>query len=525
MTFFAHPTAVVDEGAIVGDGTKIWHFAHVCAGAVIGTGCSLGQNVYVGPGVRIGRNVKIQNNVSVYEGVEIEDDVFLGPSCVFTNVKNPRADRRGTFDRTIVRTGATIGANATIVCGSTIGRHAFIAAGAVVTAGDVPDHALMKGVPARLAGFVDREGRSLEAPSNHVVPFFDLRAQYASIRNEIDAAIARVLESQLFILGPEVEAFEKEIAAVVGAKHAIGMSSGTDALLAALMAAGVGPGDEVVTSPFSFVATAAVIARLGARARFVDLAPGSFLMDRSRIDAAVGPKTKAVVPVHLFGETLALRSSVPVIEDAAQAIGTQRAGVMTAYSFFPTKNLGAFGDGGLVATDDDALADRLRALRSQGQRARNDSTAIGGNFRLDAIQAAVLRAKLPHLDAWTAARQRHAAGYRRTLAGLPLALPAHSPEHVYNQFVVRTPRRDELRTFLAERGIGSEVYYPKPLHLQAAFSEWGYRPGDLPESERAAAEALALPVYPELTDDARHAVCSAIRDFFDAHAREGPIPR
>lgn len=519
---FVHPTAVVDEGAVIGAGTKVWHFAHVSSGAVIGEGCTLGQNVYVGPGVRIGRNVKIQNNVSVYEGVEIEDDVFLGPSCVFTNVKNPRADRRGSFAKTVVRQGATIGANATIVCGTTIGRRAFIAAGAVVTSGDVPDHAVMAGVPAKVTGFVDREGERVDSAG---VPFFDLRAQYASIRDEVNLAIARVVESQQFILGAEVEAFEREIATRIGAKHAIGMSSGTDALLAALMAIGVGPGDEVITSPFSFVATAAVVARLGARARFVDLAPGSFLMDASKIENAIGPKVKAIVPVHLYGETLAVRSGIPIIEDAAQAIGTPRSGVMTAYSFFPTKNLGAYGDGGLVATDDDALAAKLRALRAQGQVARNDSALVGGNFRLDAMQAAVLRAKLPHLDRWTEARRRHAARYRELLADLPLRLPADSRDHVYNQFVVRTEKRDALRAFLAERGIGSEVYYPKPLHLQSAFAEWGYRPGDLPESERTAAEVLALPIFPELTEEMHDSVARAIRDFFDGRAREGLVSR
>lgn len=506
MSFYAHPTAVIDDGAVIGDGTKVWHFTHVSSGAVIGEGCTLGQNVYVGPGVRIGRNVKIQNNVSVYEGVEIEDDVFLGPSCVFTNVKNPRADRKGTFEKTIVRQGATIGANATIVCGSTIGRHAFVAAGAVVARGEVPDHALMTGVPAKRSGWVDRHGMS--------VPFVDLAAQHAAIRGDVDAAIARVVDSQQFILGPEVDAFEKELADHVRAKHAVGISSGTDALLAALMALGVGPGDEVITSPFSFVATAAVIARLGARAVFVDLAPGSFVIDVARIDAAIGARTKAIVPVHLFGERVDVRSHVPIVDDAAQAIGAGRTGVVTAYSFFPTKNLGAFGDAGAIVTDDEALSARLRAIRSQGQIERNDSVMVGGNFRLDAMQAAVLRAKLPHLDAWTDARRRNAKQYRERLAGLPLTLPRDTAGHVYNQFVVRTEQRDALRAHLADAGIATEVYYPKPLHLQAAFASWGCRPRDFPESERAAAEALALPVYPELGDAKLDAVADAVRAFF-----------
>ncbi len=358
----------------------------------------------------------------------------------------------------------------------------------------------------------------------------DLRAQYASIRAEVDAAMARVVESQRFILGPEVEALEGEIAAYCGCTYAVGVSSGTDALLAALMALGVGPGDEVITTPFTFAATATAIARLGARAVFVDLEPRTFNVDVTRVADAMTPRTRAIVPVHLYGqmaEVLALREiagDVPVVEDAAQAIGAEqdgrRAGSVGragALSFFPSKNLGAFGDGGMVLTSDAALAERVRVLRSQGQRARHEVVEIGGNFRLDALQAAVLRVKLRHLDAWTEARQRNAARYAELLASasVPVTMPVTLPgrRHVFNQLVVRVPRRDALRAHLAARGIASEVYYPTPLHLQPAFAAWGGEPGDFPEAERASREVLALPVYPELTEDQIGEVVGAIRDF------------
>lgn len=376
------------------------------------------------------------------------------------------------------------------------------------------------------------------------VPLLDLKAQYETIRPEIDAAIARVVESQHFIFGPEVEALERAIAEYSGVRHAIGVSSGTDAILVALMALGVGPGDEVITTPYTFIATCSCIARLGARAVFVDIEPRSFNIDVAKIEAAITPRTKAIMPVHLFGQmadTAALQRvaearGLPVVEDAAQALGAElasvragAAGAAGTYSFFPSKNLGGFGDGGMIVTNDDAVASRVRLLRNQGQQPKYFSLEIGGNFRLDALQAAILRAKLPHLDAWAEGRQRNAARYRQLFldsglavshgeleSGVSVALPVELParRHVYNQFVIRARDRDGLRNHLREQGIGCEVYYPQPMHLQKCFADWEYREGAFPESERAAAESLAIPVYPELSEAMQAAVVDAIASFY-----------
>jgi len=352
------------------------------------------------------------------------------------------------------------------------------------------------------------------------VPLFDMAAELLPVRADIERAIARVLDSGTFIGGPEVAAFERELAAATGARHAVGVSSGTDALLAAFLALGVGPGDEVVTTPLTFFATAGSAARLGARVVFADVDEGSLTLDPRLAAAACGPRTRAVVPVHLFGRPAALPEvPCPVVEDAAQAIGAgPPAGAAATLSFFPTKNLGALGDAGAILTDDAALADRLALLRSHGARPKYEHHAIGGNFRLDAIQAAVLRAKLPRLAELTAARRAHAAAYRELLAAAPvppeLRLPAPHPAHVYHQFVIRAPRRDALRAHLAEAGVGTEVYYPVPLHLQPCFEALGYRPGSLPASERACAEVLALPIHPALTPSARAYVVEQIAAFY-----------
>jgi len=356
------------------------------------------------------------------------------------------------------------------------------------------------------------------------VPLLDLKAQYHSIKAEIGAAIDAVLESQHFILGPTVEECERRIADYSACKFGVGVTSGTDALLLALMAEGIGPGDEVITTPFTFFATAGSIARVGAKPVFVDICPKSYNIAASKIEKHVTKNTKAIMPVHLFGQCaemdpileIAGRHGLVVIEDAAQAIGAEykgrRAGSMGHYgcfSFFPSKNLGGGGDGGMVVTQDPERADRLRILRVHGSKPKYYHKVIGGNFRLDALQAAIVGAKLPHLDAWTAGRQANAQRYRRLFqeAGLVeqglAVLPAEIPErrHIYNQFVVRVPRRDELRKHLTDQGIGTEIYYPVPLHLQECFRYLGYGEGDCPESEAAARDTVALPIYPELTDE------------------------
>jgi dTDP-4-amino-4,6-dideoxygalactose transaminase len=365
------------------------------------------------------------------------------------------------------------------------------------------------------------------------VPLLDLKAQYATIRDEIQQALNEVVEAQHFILGPEVAALEQEIAAYSQCAYGIGVSSGTDALLAALMAIELQPGDEVITTPYTFFATAGAIARLGGRAVFVDIDPQTYNIATERIEAAITEHTRAIMPVHLYGQMadmvsimeVARRYDLYVIEDAAQAIGAEHKGRRAGsighigcFSFFPSKNLGGFGDGGMITTNDAELAARLKLLRSHGAQPKYYHAVVGGNFRLDAIQAAVLRVKLRYLDQWTAARQRNAATYRRMFAeaGVPgVGLPHEIPNsrHIYNQFVIRVDQRDRLIVFLKERQIGTEVYYPVPMHLQECFAAWGYHAGDLLNSERAAHETLALPIYPELTEPMLAAVVGSIADF------------
>jgi dTDP-4-amino-4,6-dideoxygalactose transaminase len=367
------------------------------------------------------------------------------------------------------------------------------------------------------------------------VPLLDLAAHHAPLKDDLEAAVGRVIASNRFILGPEVEAFESEVAEAIGVRHAIGVSSGTDALLVALMALDVGPGDEVVTTPFTFFATAGCIARLGARPIFVDIDPATFNIDASQVRSALSERTKAVVPVHLFGQPYDVAAldevlagtGVALVEDAAQAIGAHTVrgpvggvGTFGCFSFFPSKNLGCFGDGGLVTTQDDALAERVRVLRGHGANPKYYHAFIGGNFRLDAIQAAVLRVLLPHVPAWNATRRANARHYDRWIAEDDVLRDVVRPPprvqegHVYNQYVVRVPRRDALRAFLTEWGIGNEVYYPVPLHRQACFADLGYAEGSLPEAERASGEVLALPIFPELGEPRQRRVVDAMRAFY-----------
>ena len=369
------------------------------------------------------------------------------------------------------------------------------------------------------------------------VPLLDLQAQYSAIADELRAAVLRVMDSQQFILGPDVAALEEEIARYTGARHAVACASGSDALLLALMALDIGSGDEVITTPYSFFATAASIARLGARPVFVDIEPATYNLDVSKIEAAVTSRTRAVMPVHLYGQCAEMdsmmdvsrRHNLPIIEDAAQAIGAEdgarQAGVLGAigcFSFYPSKNLGAAGDAGMMTTDDDALADRLRSLRVHGSRTKYRHDLLGVNSRLDSLQAAVLRVKLPHLDAWSNARRANAGRYDQLFedAGLTeeIGLPfvRDGVRHIFNQYVIRVRdgRRDALAEHLRQSGVGTDIYYPIPLHLQACFSYLGHKEGDFPEAERAARESLALPIYPELTAEQQSYVVEMIREFF-----------
>lgn len=366
--------------------------------------------------------------------------------------------------------------------------------------------------------------------------FLDLRAQFAGIREEVLAAVTRVLESQYFILGPEVKQFEDEVAAKLGARFAIGCASGTDALILALMAAGIGTGDEVITTPFSFVATAGAIDYVGAKPVFVDIDPVSYNIDPAKILPAITPHTRAIMPVHLFGLPagldpileIARAHKLLVVEDAAQAIGARHnnrfvgaIGDFGCFSFFPSKNLGGAGDGGLITTNNPQMAERLQMLRVHGSKKKYFHDIQGTNSRLDALQAAILRVKLRHLDAWEAGRQNRAGRYRKLFDQKSLTrhitYPAASPamsHHVYNQFTIRSRSRDALKESLLLAGVPSEIYYPLCLHLQGAFKELGYRPGDFPIAEAASHEVLSLPVYPELSDTNQDRVVNSIANFF-----------
>lgn len=388
------------------------------------------------------------------------------------------------------------------------------------------------------------------------VPLLDLKGQYAPLRAEIEAAIRQVCDEQRFVLGPRVAELESKVADYSQTKHGLGLSSGTDALLLALMALDVGAGDEVITTPFTFFATAGVVARLGARPFFCDIDPGTFNLDPEAVQRAIeqrcelrgdrlvnratGGVIKALIPVHLYGQmadidafmSIARRYRLAVIEDAAQAIGAALAdgrragsvGDVGCLSFFPTKNLGAFGDAGMCVSNDSALHERMRILRVHGGEPKYYHAEIGGNFRLDELQAAVLVIKLKHLDDWTRARQANAAHYDELLRAADLGDAVQVPvrmagyRHIFNQYVIRTPKRDELRAHLSAQGVGTEIYYPVPLHSQRCFAYLAHEPGDFPESQRAAEEVLALPIYPELTAGQREYVVRQIAAFFRRQA-------
>ncbi len=364
------------------------------------------------------------------------------------------------------------------------------------------------------------------------VPLLDLPAQYKEIEIELENEVLEIMRSGRYIKGPKVVKLEEELANYCEVKHAIGCASGTDAILLALMALGVGPGDEVITTPYTFFATGGSISRLGARPVFVDIDPETYNIDPAGIEAGITDKTKAIIPVHLYGQCadmdpileLADRKNIPVIEDAAQAIGARykgrpagSMGAIGCFSFFPSKNLGCCGDAGFMTTNDAELAGDLTILREHGAKPKYYHKVIGINSRLDALQAGIILVKLPHLDRWHEGRRKNAAFYDEHLAGLPLVLPRIADDciSVYNQYVIRTDRRDGLREHLTELGIGNEIYYPVPLHLQECYRDLGYREGDMPEAEKAARETAAIPIYPQLTDEQLMEVVSGIKSFFD----------
>jgi dTDP-4-amino-4,6-dideoxygalactose transaminase len=370
------------------------------------------------------------------------------------------------------------------------------------------------------------------------VPLLDLKSQYASIQQDIQVALEAVCAEQSFILGVHVQKLEQTLASFIGTDHAIGVASGSDALLLSLMEVGIQPGDQVVTVPFTFFASAGVISRLNARPVFVDVTPDTFNLDPAHLAEKLTSNIKAILPVHLFGQCadmetilqIADAQGIPVIEDACQAIGAARNGIQAGafgrtggFSFFPSKNLGGFGDGGLITARDPLVAERLRLLRVHGSRSEYHHHLVGMNSRLDALQAAILHVKFQHLAEWTAKRQAHAAIYQKLFHAcsldervtVPVVAPGNS--HVYNQFTIRTPQRDELSAFLTQHEIGNRIYYPVPLHLQECYQSLGYQKGDFPVSEQLSQEVLSLPIYPELTSDQLQYVVDTIKSFFDRH--------
>ena len=525
----------------LGDNVQIFDFVNLY-GCEIGDNSKVGTFVEIQKGARIGRNVKVSSHTFICEGVTVEDDVFIGHNVSFINDKYPRATAHGrpqteadwTCVPTLVKRGASIGTSATVLCGVTIGEDAIVGAGSVVTA-DVPANTVVAGVPARsirsLQSAVGSNGHGSGIAGR--IPLVDLRAQYREIEPEIREALTRVLEDGTFTVGPQVEAFEEEFAAYCGARFGIGLNSGTSALHLALLAAGVGPGDEVITVPFTFVATVAAILYTGAQPVFVDVEPETLTLDVHQLERAITRRTRAIIPVHLYGQPsdldpilgIARNRRLTVIEDAAQAHGAEYRGRrvggighLGCFSFYPGKNLGAYGEAGMVVTTDPEHARKIRMLRNWGQEHKYYHTVKGYNFRMDAFQGAVLRVKLRHLERWTEARRAHAALYGELLADSGARLPVAKPfaRHVYHVYAVRVPKRDAVLAALRDHGIDAGIHYPIPVHLQQAYADLGCGPGDFPCAEQAAEEVLSLPMYPELTEAQIRAVSVVLNEVLRA---------
>jgi dTDP-4-amino-4,6-dideoxygalactose transaminase/acetyltransferase-like isoleucine patch superfamily enzyme len=525
------------QDVTLGANVTIYDFVNLY-GCEIGDQSKVGTFVEIQKGAKIGRNVKVSSHTFICEGVTIEDDVFIGHNVSFINDKYPRAAVNGRLQTeadwecipTLVKRGASIGTSATILCGVTIGEHAIVGAGSVVTK-DVPAHAVVAGVPAQVIRRQEVRDILKDSPEDHVnVPFVDLKAQYRTIKVEIHEAINRVLESSSYILGEEVAAFEEEFAAYSEASCGIAVNSGTSALHLALLAAKIGPGDEVITVPFTFVATAAAILYAGARPVFVDIDPQSFTIDVNQIEQAITPRTKGILPVHLYGQPadmdpildIARRHRLVVIEDAAQAHGAEYKGKrvgglgdLGCFSFYPAKNLGAYGEGGIVVTNNPEYDRTVRILRDWGQDHKYHHVLQGYNYRMDALQGAVLRVKLHSLESWIDARRSHASRYEKQLTGGSVQTPQAMPwaRHVYHVYAIRTPSRDVLQQRLQRDGIQTGIHYPIPVHLQPGYAALGCPPGTFPHSERAAMEVLSLPMYSELSPIDIDAVAQSVHAF------------
>lgn len=543
----------IGVGAVIYAGSEIGSGSFVADGAQVREGCQIGRNVIVGHAAtvendcEIGDGTRIQTSAYITALSKLGKNVFIAPMVCTTNDNYMgRTEERFKYRKGVtVEDGGRIGGNAVVLPGVTIGKEAVVGAGSVVTR-DVAPCKIVLGTPARvvkdvppeqLIYSVESECRHREEPSVMQVPSFDLTRQNSKLRDELMAAIGEVVDSGQFILGDSVERLEEAIAEICGVKHAIAVANGSDALYLALMAAGVGPGDEVITTPFTFFATAGSIVRAGAKPVFCDIDPKTFNIDPTQIEGKVTARTKAILPVHLYGQSadmdpineIAGKNGLTVIEDAAQAIGAKykgrpvgSVGDMACISFFPTKNLGAFGDAGMVVTKNDALAERLRKLRVHGSKKKYYHELLGINSRLDALQAAILNVKVKYLRGWIEARRSLAEGYDRGLAlvGDVARYPevAQGMYHVYHQYTIRVLNRDAVQEELRSRGVGSTVYYPLPLHLQPVFENLGYKLGDFPESERAAEEVLSLPMFPELETCEQEYVMEQLCDILRSYA-------
>jgi dTDP-4-amino-4,6-dideoxygalactose transaminase/acetyltransferase-like isoleucine patch superfamily enzyme len=518
----------------LGENTRIADFVNLYE-CEIGDNSKVGAYVEIQKKAKVGRNVKVSSHTFICEGVTIEDDVFIGHNVSFINDKFPRATDNGRLKTdadwecvpTLVKKGASIGTSSTILCGVTIGENAIIGAGSVVTK-DVPANAVVAGTPARFVRNIDRESAVTDS-GRKPVPFLDLKAQYQSIKSEIQPAVDNILESCSFVLGEEVAAFEREFAAYHNADFGIAVNSGTSALHLALLAAGIGPGDEVITVSFTFVATVAAIIYAGARPVFVDIDPRSLTMDVAKIEAAITPRTKAILPVHLHGQSadmdpileIARRHKLVVIEDACQAHGAEykgrrvgSIGDLGCFSFYPGKNLGAYGEGGMVVTNDKGRDHIIRMLRDWGAESKYRHVLKGYNYRMEGIQGAILRVKLRHLGSWTEARRTHAGRYNELLKDATVKLPEEMPfnQHVYHIYAIRVAQRDTFQNTLTAQGVQTGIHYPIPVHLQPAYADLCYKAGDLPHSEAAAREILSLPMFPELTSHQQNTVAMAVHE-------------
>jgi dTDP-4-amino-4,6-dideoxygalactose transaminase/acetyltransferase-like isoleucine patch superfamily enzyme len=558
---------LIGKNCTIGTGVIVYHGTEMQDSCFLGDNSSVRENCQLGEAVLIGQRVVVENNVRIGDyakvqtgayltaSTKLEEHVFIAPMVTTTNdnymgrtEKRFAAKSGSTFKK-----GCRVGGGVTLLPGVTIGKEAFIAAGSIVPR-DVPPYQLVMGSPARAVRSVPedellfpreiKQDVRVDKTNKTAIPSFDLKRQNVAFGGELSSVIEKIIASGQFILGENVKALEAEISKICGAEYGVGVANGSDALYLALLACGVGAGDEVITTPFTFFATAGSIVRTGAVPVFVDIEPKTYNIDPELIEEKITPRTKAIIPVHLFGQSaemdrimeVAYQHGLKVIEDAAQSLGCKYRGRpgggigdAGCLSFFPTKNLGCFGDGGMVVTNNSEIAEKLRMLRVHGTRKKYHHELLGINSRLDELQAAVLRTKLPHFSGWLKRRQEHAELYNDlfkasglTVNGnveIPYRLLGCLHTHTYNQYTIAARKRDQLRDYLKQRQIGTTIYYPAPLHVQPVFKDLGYQVGDFPHAEQAAERVLSLPMFPELTAEEIKQVVLTITEFYGDEAQ------